>query len=126
MNGAAWMAGCSLAVWLVASAVAGLDVTGSSFSSAMFFGMMGPLVVACVSWVMAERIYRRDPSSLTRFMMAAFGFKFVFFGAYVAVLLKVVKAPLVPFVISFSSYFIALHFVEAMFLKRLFSANART
>ena len=121
MTEAAWMAGCSLAAWLVASVAGGTNV-----SRAAFFGMVGPLIVACVSWVMAERIYRRDPPALTGFMMAAFGFKFVFFGAYVAVLLKVVRVSPVPFVVSFSSYFIALHFVEAMYLKRLFSAHART
>lgn len=121
MTEAAWMAGCSLAAWLVASVAGGTNV-----SRAVFFGMVGPLIVACVSWVMAERIYRRDPPALTGFMMAAFGFKFVFFGAYVAVLLKVVRVSPVPFVVSFSSYFIALHFVEAMYLKRLFSAHART
>ena len=117
----AWMAGGSLAAWLVAS-VAG----GASVSVAALFGMVGPLVVACASWVMAQRTYRRDPAALTGLMMAAFGFKIVFFGAYVAVLLEVVRAPLVPFVVSFSSYFIALHFVEAMFLKRLFTGTART
>ncbi|MEQ1909801.1 MAG: hypothetical protein ABMA15_13315 [Vicinamibacterales bacterium] len=117
----AWMAGCSLVAWLVASAAGGTEV-----SAAVFYGMVGPLIVACVSWVVAERIYRRDPPALTGFMTAAFGFKFVFFGAYVAVLLKMVQVPSVPFVVSFSSYFIALHFVEAMFLKRLFSAKAHT
>ena len=121
MTGAVWMAGCSVAAWLVASAAGGTGV-----SRAVFLGMVGPLVVACASWAMADRIYRRDPGALTGFMMAAFGFKFVFFGAYVAVLLKVVQVPLVPFVVSFSSYFIALHVVEAMFLKRLFNGNART
>jgi hypothetical protein len=93
---------------------------------AVFFGMLGPLAAATVSWVLAERTYRRDPSTLTSLMVGAFAFKFVFFGAYVAVLLKVVRVSPVPFVVSFSSYFIALHLVEAVCLKRLFSGNARS
>jgi hypothetical protein len=46
--------------------------------------------------------------------------KAVFFGAYVAGMLRVIGLRPVPFVVSFTSYFIALHVTEAMFLRRLF------
>ena len=115
------MAGGSVVAWLTAWAVGGRGVIG-----AVFFGMVGPLVVACASWVVTERTYRRDPAAVTGQMMAAFGLKFVFFGAYVAVILRLMRVSPVPFVVSFGSYFIALHFVEAMYLMRLFRGNART
>jgi hypothetical protein len=119
MTQVAWMAGSSVAAWLVSSVIA----RGSA--QPVFYGMLGPLLVACASWVMAARVYKRAPQALTGLLIAAFAFKFVFFGAYVAVLLRVVEVPAVPFAVSFSSYFIALHLVEAVFLKRLFAGELR-
>ncbi len=114
------MAGGSVAAWMAASVVVG-RTTGIE----LFFGMLGPLLVACATWVMAERTYTRDPRALTALMVAAFAFKLVFFGGYVAVMLRMLQLRLVPFAVSFSSYFIALHFVEALFLKRLFDGGSR-
>jgi hypothetical protein len=120
MKEVAWMIGVSVAAWLVASAV-----VDRSSGIALLFGMLGPLVMACGSWVMAERAYARDPQVLTGLMVAAFAFKLVFFGGYVAVMLRIVGLRPVPFAVSFSSYFIALHFVEALFLRRLFASGSR-
>jgi hypothetical protein len=58
-------------------------------------------------------------------MVAAFGVKMVFFGGYVAVMLRVLRLRPVPFTVSFSSYFIALHLVEALLLRRLFASDPR-
>ena len=46
----------------------------------------------------------------------------VFFGAYVAVVLKLFAQPAIPFVASFTGYFIALHLCEALLLRRLFTS----
>ncbi len=116
MKGVVWMAAASVGAWLAAGALvreARMDV---------LLGMLGPLVVACATWVLAERTYARDPGALTGLMIAGFAFKLVFFGGYVAVMLRVVSVRPVPFVVSFSSYFIALHFVEALLLRRLFAS----
>ena len=43
--------------------------------------------------------------------------------AYVAVMLKVLALRPMPFVVSFTSYFIALYFVEALGLRRLMMAT---
>ena len=83
--------------------------------------MLGPLVMACTSWVMTERTYKQDPRALTGLMVTAFAFKLVFFGGYVAVMLRVLQLRPVPFAVSFSSYFIALHAAEAICLRRLTS-----
>lgn len=88
-------------------------------------GMAGPLLVAAVSWVLAERTYRQNPERLTSVMVGAFGAKMVFFGAYVAVMLKLFSLRPVPFVVSFTAYFIALHLAEAVSLKRLFVDESR-
>ena len=56
-------------------------------------------------------------------MIAAFAGKMVFFGAYVAVMLRRAGVRPVPFVASFTGYFIALYLIEALCLKRLFAGG---
>jgi hypothetical protein len=120
MKEVAWMAGLSVGAWLV---VAG--VVDAETRVAVMFGMLAPLAAACVSWVMAERTYRRQPAALTGLMATAFVLKLVLFGGYVAVMLRVVGLRPVPFTLGFIGYFIALHVVEAFFLKRLFAGGSR-
>ena len=58
-------------------------------------------------------------------MVTAFAAKLVFFGAYVAVMLLALSLRPIPFVVSFTAYFIALHLAEALCLRRLFAAGSR-
>ena len=117
MRTVVWMAGAAVATWLAATLGFGAET-----ATATLFGIAGPLVVAVVSWVAAEQAYRRDPVSLTGIMMAGFVAKMVFFGAYVAVVIKGLSQPAVPFAVSFTGAFIALHVIEALALRRLFAS----
>jgi hypothetical protein len=56
-------------------------------------------------------------------MIGAFGVKMLFFGAYVAVMLEGRRRAPVPFVASFTGYFIALYLTEALLMRRLFAAD---
>ena len=87
--------------------------------AAVALGIVGPLLMASASWVIAERTWRHEPERLTAVMIAAFAGKMVFFGAYVAFMLSVLSLRPVPFVASFTTSFIALHLAEALALKRL-------
>jgi hypothetical protein len=122
MNAVAWMTAASLGSWLAASALSAMS--GAELAVDMLAGMLGPLAVAATSWVAAERTYRRSPERLTGMMVAACGVKMVFFGAYVAIALKVLSLRPIPFVISFTGYFIGLHVIEALCLRRLFAGGA--
>jgi hypothetical protein len=73
-----------------------------------------------VAWV-----YKHRPEELTGLMAAAFLLKMVFFGAYVAAMLRVLRFRPVPFVGGFTGYFIGLYLMEALFLRRLFSERFR-
>src|SRR5438270_13169222 len=114
MNAVVAMAGASIASVFVAGAVveprARLDV---------LLGMVGPLLMASGSWVLTERTYRERPHALTGVMIAAFAFKLVFFGVYVAVMLRVVGLRPIPFVGSFTGYVAGLYLMEALYLRRL-------
>ena len=115
-----WMVGLSGLSWLVAAAL--LDTQARI---EVLYGMLGPLAMVIGSWVLMERAYRRNPDRLTAVMVAAFAGKLVFFGAYVAVMLRVLSLRPRTFVASFTSYFIALYLIEALYLRRLFAGGPR-
>ena len=88
-------------------------------------GMIMPLCVAGSTLVLAQRAYRRDPQLLTPLMLKAFVGKVVVFGVYVVVVISVLALKSTPFIVSFTAYFIVLHFFEAFCLHRLFGTTAR-
>ena len=89
----------------------------------VLFGMLAPLAGAALTWILAARLFPAHPERLTSMMMAAFGGKLVFFGAYVAVMLKVLQLEPMPFVASFTGYFVTLHIIEALYLQKLFAGR---
>jgi hypothetical protein len=91
----------------------------------ILFGMLGPLAATSGTWVLAERIYRRRAEVLTTVMATAFVAKFAFFGAYIAIMILLLRFRPVPFMVSFTGYFIALYLVEALYLRRLFSERSQ-
>jgi hypothetical protein len=117
MKAVAWLAAASLL-----SAALAIAVVGRAMGAEVLLGMIAPLGVAGVSWVLTERTYKRDPQALTRLMTVAFGVKMLFFGVWVAVMVEVVRLRPVPFVVSFTSYFIALYATEAFLMRRLFGS----
>jgi hypothetical protein len=119
MTPVGWMVGGSLAAWLaVATVAAALD---RPVHPELFWGMLGPLVSAVVTWVVASRTFAADPARLTGVMIVGFAVKLLAFGIYVAVALRPLGLRPVPFMVSFTGFFIALHALEARFLRRLFA-----
>lgn len=109
-----WMTVGAVGSWAV---VAGL-IGGPAWRD-IGLGMAGPLAGAIASWFMIVRTLASDPARLTGRMIVAFGAKMVFFAAYIVWAVRGLAANLVPFAVSFASYFIALHLVEAMVLRRV-------
>jgi hypothetical protein len=113
-----WMIAASVLSWLIVAGVA-----GARANPEVLYGMLGPLAVAAVSWTVTERTYTVSPERLTGVLVMGLALKAVVFGAYVVVMLRLLALRPVPFVLSFTSYFIALYAMEALFMRRLF-ANA--
>jgi hypothetical protein len=112
------MVGGSIASWLAVAAVPGVDTDRE-----VLFGMLAPLAGAAATWLVVARTWPSRPVLLTQRMMAAFAAKVVFFGVYVTVMLAVLALRPVPFVISFTAYFIGLLFFEAVCLQRFLAGN---
>ena len=61
--------------------------------------------------------------SPTAMMVAAFGAKMVFVALYLVVMLRLVGVEPMPFAASFTSYFVLLYAIEAIYLKRMFEGG---
>jgi len=115
-----WMVGGSFAAWLVATLAAPQTINPEAM-----FGMLGPLVSASLTWLVAARTYTSAPERLTGVMLIGFALKVVFFGGYVVAMLRAFELRPMVFVPTFVGFFVALLFVEAVFLKRLFDRGSR-
>jgi hypothetical protein len=118
MTPVSWMIGVSVVGWLLATVFVGRE---NGF--AVLLGMLGPLVATTTSWILSDRTYRRNPLRVTAVLIQAFMAKTVFFGLYVAIMLRWLGLPLMPFMVSFTIYFVGLHFAQALLLRRLFAAG---
>jgi hypothetical protein len=114
------------AVWIVAGALGSWAVAALIYapaaSRAVILGMAGPVVSAAATWILIALAQRRNPAGVSGVMMAAFMAKMVFFGVYVVVMLRGLDLPAVPFIVSFTAYFVSLYAIEAVMLRRLFGA----
>jgi hypothetical protein len=114
-----WMSGMCVGAWVVVAAVA------PHLNPEALLGMLGPLVSALATWVVVARA-AAVPERVTGVMVTGLAVKMVFFGVYVAGMLMGAGLRPVPFVTSFTGAFIALHAMEAAFLRRLFAEMQRS
>lgn len=121
MTPLAWMAGAGVGAWLLVRALSGGDADPE-----VGLGMAGPLACALASWVAYRWAHRTAPGRLTTVMVAALAAKMVFFAGYVAVVLRGFGLRPAPFAVSFAGFFIALHAMEALFLRRLLVDDLRS
>ena len=104
---------------LSAASVLSAAVLSVRFGREVWLGMIAPLIVVSGSWLVMKRVYRINPERLNSVMITAFAGKLAFFGLYVAFAIVVLAIQPVPFVLSLTSYFVALHMIEAILLKRM-------
>ena len=90
-------------------------------SGAAFLGMAAPLVVGLVTILLVEQTVRNDIQDLTARMTKAFIAKMVFYPMYVSIVVGALAVDPVPFVASFTVYFVALQNTEALYFKSLFA-----
>ena len=120
MKPVAWMAVASGAAWVLVTAL-----LGDRANPEAAWGIAGPLMSAIVSWMAYVRA-NEAPERLTRVMITAFALKLMFFSVYVTVAMRVLDLRAAPFVVSFTSAFIALHAMEAFSLRRLVMGATRS
>ena len=121
MKPVAWMVAASGVAWVLVTAV-----LADRANPEAAWGIAGPLTVAIVSWMAYVRANQAAPERLTRVMITAFALKLIFFSVYVTMAMRVLDLRAAPFVMSFTSAFIALHAMEAFSLRRLVMGALRS
>jgi len=119
--------GYSALAWMIATGVlswACIAVAADGRANPeVLYGMLGPLAVVAVSWIVVERAYAARPEAVFGVLLTGMILKLMFFAAYAFVMLRMLGLRPIPFVVSFTSYFIVLHNLEALFMKRLFTSE---
>ncbi|MCK5331116.1 MAG: hypothetical protein KAK01_06895 [Candidatus Marinimicrobia bacterium] len=86
----------------------------------IFWGMLGPWLVGIITIILAQRTFHQKPQDLTKLMIKSFFGKMIFYAVYISLLILFGSMETVPFVISFTVYFIVLHIIEALYLQSIF------
>jgi hypothetical protein len=110
------MIGSSVASWAAITAAG-----GAAFNPELAFGMAAPLAGAALSWRAVERMHAAAPERVTSVLIAGLAAKMIFFGLYIGLLGALWLRPK-PLVVAFGASFLALHMIEAVYLRKLTNA----
>ena len=93
------------------------------YLSEILLGMTAPLLVTVFSIFWIEKVFKTDKEKLTATMARSFFIKMVLFALYFIIILSVYTFEPIPFVISFTGFFILFYIIEAIFLQKLFQTG---
>jgi len=114
-----------ISIILLGLGIAGL-ISGMffpSFTNEIFLGMAAPLVISIFSIYFVKRIHLKTPEKLTATLTKSFLFKMVLFALYFIIILGFYTFKPIPFVISFTGFFILFYIIEAVFLQKLIQSK---
>ena len=89
----------------------------------VFYGLLAPLLVVVVSWLVMKRAYRANAAGLMPVLLVGMVLKLMFLAVYAAVMLRLLHLRPIPFVATFTASFIVLHNIEALLMRRLFMSE---
>ena len=89
------------------------------YQSELFFGWFGPVVSGAVTIYFVQRESKKGLSLITKTLVIGFAIKMVFYGAYILILFKFYSFTPIPLMCSFASFFLGLHALEAVIIKRI-------
>ena len=108
----------------------GLGLTGllsgtlfSAYSSEIFLGMLAPLLLSILSILWNENSFKKDSQKLTNTLIKSFMVRAVFFAVYLILIFTYYDFEQIPFIISFTSFFMIFYVVEALFLQKLIKSK---
>ena len=116
MKFVACLAGGSILSATVLSIVSGMAGLGAGRD--IWFGMFAPTLASVITWMAIERQKRLDPQKMLKCLIQSFVIKFLFFAAYITVVLKTNQVRPGVFVGCFVIFYLALHMTEALELRK--------
>ena len=85
----------------------------------IILGMIAPLLISIFSIQLAKRANSASPKKLTATLTKSFFIKMVLFALYFIIILTFYAFEQIPFVISFTGFFILFYIIEAISLQKL-------
>jgi hypothetical protein len=89
----------------------------------IFLGMIAPLVVGIISIQISKNVFQKSPEKLTAALTKSFLIKMVSYALYFIVILSFYAFEPIPFVVSFTCFFILFYIIEAVFLQKLLQSK---
>ena len=116
--------------FIISIVILGLGISGlvvgtvsSQYSSEILLGMIAPLLVSIFSIQFVKRANLASPKKLIGTLTKSFFIKMVLFALYFIIILTFYAFDPIPFVISFTCFFILFYIIEAIFLQKLIQAK---
>ena len=83
----------------------------------LFLGWFGPVLAGFITMYFVIQAAKKDPYSITKTLAKGFVLKMVFYGLYIIIFFKLYSFKPIPFLCSFSGFFLGLHALEAVIIK---------
>ena len=95
----------------------------NDYSSEIFLGMVAPLLLSIVSVLWSESSFKKSPQMLTNTLIKTFIARAIFFALYFILIFTYYDFEQIPFIISFTSFFMIFYAIEALFLQKLIKSK---
>ena len=87
------------------------------YGKEIFLGMFLPWIISLISISKTHSVYNIDPDKLIKQRTTAMLMKMLYYGLLLIIIFTFISFNPLPFIISFTSYFLMLHLTEAYVLK---------
>jgi hypothetical protein len=116
--------------YIISIALVGFGLAGfisgvmyKQYVNEIFLGMITPLVVGIASIQVSKNVFQKSPEKLTASLIKSFLIKMVLYAVYFIMILSFYDFEPIPFIISFTGFFILFYVIEAIFLQKLIQSN---
>lgn len=117
-------------IYIISIILLGLGIAGIvsgfllyQYVNEIFIGMLAPLIVSIISIQISKNVFEKSPEKLTASLTKSFFLKMVIYATYFIVILSFYAFEPIPFVVSFTSFFILFYIIEAVFLQKLIQSK---
>ena len=90
-----------------------------TYSIELFFGWFLPAFAGVVTTYFIFSAQKKDAITVTKTIAKGFALKMIYYGVSILFLFKHYSFQPIPFVCSFSGFFMGLHVLEAIIIKRI-------
>jgi hypothetical protein len=91
----------------------------NNYTSEIFLGMAAPLLLSIVSIMWSESSFKKSPQHLTNTLVKSFIVRAIFLAVYFILIFTYYDFEQIPFIISFTGFFIIFYVIEALFIQKL-------